>query len=104
MTKAISTIGNMTTGENVGCQMFPTPIMKGSPNVFVNGKPVATVGSKVLSHFCFIGNTLISHTNRVITSGSPTVSVNGQAVAHIGSLVDCTDTVASGSPNVSVGV
>jgi uncharacterized Zn-binding protein involved in type VI secretion len=102
MARALSGIGDLTTGEDVGCKLFPTPLLSGSPNVFVNGKAVATVGSTVLPHFCFIGNTLISHTNRVVTTGSPTVFVNGRAAACIGSLTDCGDTVAQGSPTVFV--
>lgn len=103
MAKALSTIGDMTLGENVGCQMPPTAILNGSPNVFINGKSAATVGSKVFSHFCFIGNTLISHTNRVVTTGSGTVFINGKAAATIGSKIDCGDIVAKGSANVFSG-
>ena len=102
MARALSGIGDLTTGEDVVCKLFPTPILSGSPNVFVNGKAAATVGSRVLPHFCFIGNTLISHTNRVVTVGSPTVYINGLAAAGIGSLTDCGDTIAQGSPTVFV--
>lgn len=103
MGRALSGIGDMSNGEQVGCNLFPTPILSGSPNVFVNGKAVATEGSILPPHFCFIGNTLISHTNRSISSGSPTVYVNGKAAAAIGSLVNCGDTIAQGSPTVFVG-
>lgn len=102
MARALSAIGDLTLGEDVGCKLFPTPILSGSPTVFVNGKAAATIGSRLLPHFCFIGNTLISHTNRVVTTGSPTVFINGQAAACIGSLTDCGDTVAQGSPTVFV--
>ena len=104
MKKAIARIGDMTIGEQVECKMPPTAILKGSPNVFVNSRAAATVGSNLFSHFCFAGDRLISHTNRIITQGSPTVFVNRRAAAHIGSVVDCRDIVVQGSSNVFIGV
>ena len=102
MARALSSIGDMTLGEMVECKMPPTAILSGSPTVFVNGKAVATIGSKVFTHFCFVGDKLIVHANRTITTGSPTVFVNGMAAACIGSTVDCTDIVVQGSPTVFV--
>lgn len=104
MKKAIARIGDMTIGEQVECKMPPTAILKGSPNVLINGRAAATIGSNVFTHFCFAGDRLISHTKRIITQGSSTVLINGQAAAHIGSVVDCTDIVVQGSPNVFIGV
>lgn len=102
MARQIATVGDMTAGENVGCQMFPTPILTGSVNVFAAGRPVAFVGSAVQPHFCYIGWTLIVHAGRVVVTGSPTVFVNGRAAACVGSLIDCGDVVVQGIPTVNV--
>lgn len=112
MSKAISRIGDISLGEDVGCKLVPTQIMNGSSNVFVNGKAAATIGSRLFSHLCFRGEQLVAHTNRAISDGSPTVFINGQAAASIGSKIiatatpsdtPCTDTIVQGSPNVFVG-
>lgn len=101
---AISRIGDYTLGEFVGCFLPATPILDGSPNVFANGKAVATIGSNLPTHQCNIGNTVIIHSGRVISTGSGKVFVNGKAAASIGSQINCGDTVANGSPNVFVGL
>lgn len=116
---ALSAVGDLTLGEYVGCKLIPTPIMDGSPTVFVNGKAVATVGSKVFPHFCFRpnpngpGEQLVAHRKRIIITGSPTVFINGKPAATIGSKifaiptppnVPCTDTIVQGSPTVFVPI
>ena len=114
---ALSGVGDLSLGEKVGCFLPPTAIVNGSPNVFVNGKAVATIGSQLFPHFCFRpnphgpGEQLVSHTQRTISAGSPTVFVNGLSAAFVGSPIiaiatpadtPCTDMVIQGSPDVFV--
>lgn len=107
---AIARIGDLSFGEQVGCFLPPTAIVNGSPNVLIEGRAAATVGSTLFPHFCFRGNQLVSHTNRTISTGSPTVFINGKAAATIGSTIiataspgdtPCTDTVAAGAATVT---
>jgi uncharacterized Zn-binding protein involved in type VI secretion len=71
-----------------------------SPNVFVNGLPLARVGSVTSeSDICDSGS-------GVVASGSSTVFVNGHPVSRIGDLVNPhngTAQISSGSPNVFCG-
>lgn len=102
---ALAAIGDLTLGHFEGCFLPPTPILTGSPNVLVNGRAAATIGSRVLPHFCVApGPRLVAHVNRIIVTGSPTVFINGLAAATIGSLVDCGDTIGAGSPSVNCAV
>ncbi len=75
----------------------PQDVMEGSPNVFVNGKPVARVGDKVNSHTDGLG----SHDGS-ISQGSPNVFVNGKPKARRGDSVSCGGTLVDGSSNVLV--
>ena len=110
---AVCRIGDLSLGENVGCNLVGTAIVNGSPTVFANGAAVATVGSNLFPHFCFRGQQLVSHTNRTISVGSPTVFVNGSAVACIGAKITavaspgdtpCTDSMRQGSPTVFAAI
>jgi uncharacterized Zn-binding protein involved in type VI secretion len=74
-------------------------VTSGSPNVFVNGKPMAKVGS---AQSC----PLPGHVGGTITSGSASVRVNGVPAAKVGSSATCvgsTTVITGGSPNVSLG-
>jgi uncharacterized Zn-binding protein involved in type VI secretion len=55
-------------------------VMTGSPNVFVDGKPVARLGDKVS---CPI------HGDTVINSGSPTYIIDGKPTARDGDTTAC---------------
>ncbi|WP_260417859.1 PAAR domain-containing protein [Pseudomonas cichorii] len=63
-----------------------TPIVSASPNVFVNGLPVARVGDK-------------SGCGAVIVSGIPSILINGRPIAHLGSLSSHGGTIITGSTN-----
>ncbi|MEN1834461.1 PAAR domain-containing protein [Pseudomonas lijiangensis] len=67
-----------------------TPIVSASPNVFVNGLPVARVGDK-------------SGCGAVIVSGIPNILINGRPIAHIGSLSSHGGTIINGSINTMGG-
>ncbi|MBX8556125.1 PAAR domain-containing protein [Pseudomonas cichorii] len=59
------------------------PIVSASPNVFVNGLPVARVGDK-------------SGCGAVIVSGIPNILINGRPIAHIGSHGGSINTMGGG--------
>jgi uncharacterized Zn-binding protein involved in type VI secretion len=69
------------------------PILTGSYNVFINGRPAAFVGSVVGPH--------ASHTG-VIIKGDYTVYINGKPAARQGDLTSCGHNVTTGSYNVWV--
>ena len=76
-------------------------IATGSPNVLVNGQPVARVNDLSTEHL-FPAVPCLPHT-APIAQGSATVRVNNRALARVGDpLAGCTQ-IAQGSPNVFVG-
>uniref|UniRef100_UPI00359F21DE PAAR domain-containing protein n=1 Tax=Glaesserella sp. TaxID=2094731 RepID=UPI00359F21DE len=73
------------------------PIIKGSADVYVNGKPLA------MADFAeSVGCTRHSPPPK-IAQGSETVSVNNKPVARKGDKTECSATIAEGSPNVFIG-
>lgn len=85
-------------GSAHGC--YPaTPTVTGSPDVTVNGLPATRVGDDLVPHGC----SDCSPHPRAVAEGSPTVFINGQPAARVGDAVDCGGTLATGSPNVSIG-
>lgn len=102
-------ISGMTTGEHGGHKdEFGNPLhlpsaitgyisANCSPNVFVNGKALARVGSTTFeSDVCDTGSGTVSQ-------GSPTVFVNGYPVARNGDKIsphNGTAKISSGSSNV----
>jgi uncharacterized Zn-binding protein involved in type VI secretion len=66
-------------------------ILTGSPNVFINGKPVVRVGDAVAPH----GSG--AHGSAVMATGSATFSVNGIPVCRVGDLATCGDVGSPGS-------
>jgi len=66
-------------------------ILTGSPNVFINGKPVVRVGDVVSPH----GSG--SHGSAVMATGSATFSVNGIPVCRVGDLASCGHVGSPGS-------
>ena len=96
-------------GDLTSChdECRPVSIVTGSPNVFVDGLPVARVGDTCAPHACNRWpNPHPLHTP-VIVSGDSSVLVNCLPVAVKGSKVSCFGTLSSviigGSPDVSVG-
>lgn len=76
----------------------PTPAITGSPDVYVDGKPVVRVGDAYKPHKC---KKHAKHP-RAQASGSGTVFVNGKPVARIGDGINCGGAAAAGSPTVFV--
>ncbi len=72
----------------------PTPAIEGSPNHFVNGKPVVCVGDK--------WQPAGSHTTIISNQGSPNVFSGGKARVRTGDTVSCSDKAGPGSPNVFI--
>ncbi len=80
-----------------------TPIIAGSGNVSVNGKPAARKGDTVLLHACPCPNMPHGIHGRSISAGSSNVSINGKPAARVGDAVGCGGSVAAGSGDVLIG-
>ena len=79
-------LGNLNTGAVDG----PSPAVEGSPDVFINGRPVLRVGD----HFA---------DGSMVTSGAPNVFINGRQAARLGDPVSEGGSVAEGCPKVCMG-
>lgn len=77
----------------------PVPLVEGSPNVFINGRPAGRVGDHYASHGC------VTHPGHqdVIAAGSGTVFINGKPAARVGDAVSIGGSVQAGSGNVFIG-
>ena len=94
---AVSRVGDVGLGHG---SFPPTNIIAGSPNVFVNSKPVARVSDPLAPH----GSPSPSPPHgRSCASGSSTVFVNGKPIVRIGDSIDCGGSIGAGSPNVFAG-
>ncbi|MBW0147206.1 type VI secretion system PAAR protein [Marinobacter arenosus] len=91
MSKNVVLLGDLGTDH----QGFPpTPVIGGSPDVLIDGKPVARVGDPLAPH----SKPKHSAHPRTIGAGSSTVLINGMPAAVTGSAVSCGGvTVGSGS-------
>ena len=76
----------------------PTPVIAGSPNVLIDGKPVARVGDPLAPH----SKPKHPPHPRAIASGSSTVLINGIPAAVTGSSISCGG-VTIGSGSVLIG-
>lgn len=76
----------------------PTPVINGSPDVLIDGKPVARVGDQLAQH----SKPKHSPHPRTIASGSSTVFINGLPIATTGGAISCGG-VTIGSSSVVVG-
>ncbi len=76
----------------------PTPVISGSPDVLIDGKPVARVGDALAPH----SKPKHSPHPRTIAAGSATVLINGMPAAVTGGAIDCGG-VTIGSGSVIVG-
>ena len=86
-----------------GHDCFPdSPVIEGSPDVFINGQPAARKGDAVASHSCTCGNGCGTHC-RSISEGAPTVFINGKPAATVSHGIDCGGMLISGSGNVNIG-
>lgn len=89
-----------TVGSNHQCPMVTAtiphvggPVVQGSPNVFINGKPAARMGD-----MC----TCIGPPDTIV-QGNPTVLINGVPIATVGSMTAHGGAIISGSNNVIIG-
>ncbi len=97
---AAARLGDTCSGH--GC--FPaTPIVAGSGDVFINGKPAARQGDTVLLHACPCPKMPHALHGRSISAGSSTVSINGKPASRVGDAIGCGGSVAAGSGNVFIG-
>ncbi|WP_338589004.1 PAAR domain-containing protein [Shewanella khirikhana] len=93
-------LGDSCAGH--GC--FPaTPIIVGSGDVSINGKPAARKGDAVLLHACPCPNMPHGVHGRSISAGSSTVSINGKPAARVGDAIGCGGSVSAGSGDVLIG-
>ncbi|MEO9522150.1 type VI secretion system PAAR protein [Marinobacter alexandrii] len=95
MTKNVVLLGDLGT-DHAGFP--PTPVIAGSPDVLIDGKPVARVGDPLAPH------TKPKHSPhpRAISAGSATVLINGIPAAVTGSAISCGG-VTIGSGSVVIG-
>ncbi|MBY5936929.1 type VI secretion system PAAR protein [Marinobacter nauticus] len=95
MSKAIVLLGDLGMDH----QGFPpTPVIAGSPDVIVDGKPVARVGDPLQPH----SKPKHPPHPRAIAAGSGTVMINGKPAAVTGGAVSCGG-VTVGSGTVIIG-
>ncbi|MGC8120180.1 type VI secretion system PAAR protein [Marinobacter sp. VGCF2001] len=95
MSKKVVLLGDIGTDH----QGFPpTPVTAGSPNVLIDGKPVARVGDPLAPH----SKPKHPPHPRVIAAGSATVLINGIPAAVTGSAISCGG-VTIGSGSVVIG-
>lgn len=102
---AIARVGDLCSGHG---DFPPREAISGSPDVFINGKPVVRVGDNYASHTRDV-SPFDSHAGYVASSTS-TVIINGIPAARTGDPIDtaptgdqCASTVGPGSPTVSGG-
>ena len=88
-------------GSGHGCHFPPSAATGGSPNVFVNGKPLMRVGDSYDPHGCPVCPE--APHGRKVVQGSRSVFVNGLPAARIGDAIDCGGEAQTGSPNVFIG-
>ncbi|MBR0075753.1 MAG: PAAR domain-containing protein [Synergistaceae bacterium] len=81
----------------------PRVNIEGSPNVFVNGRPLHRQGDGWEVHCCTHPGVPHGCHASVLASGSSTVFVNGRQAGRVGDPVACGGTVAAGSANVFIG-
>ena len=77
-------------------------IAAGSPDVFVDGRPVARDGDSSTVHQKPSGKKCVPHVSKIIARSS-SVFVNGKPIATVGDrLSECTQ-IIQGSESVSIG-
>ncbi len=86
-------------GSGHACH-FPPSEPGGSPNVFVNDRPLMRVGDAYEPHGC-PSCPEPSHGCSLAT-GSGSVFVNGKPAGRIGDAIDCGGEAADGSGNVEI--
>lgn len=77
----------------------PTPILGGSPDVFINGRPAARQGDPLVAH---AAPKRPPHP-RQIAEGASSVLINGRPAARVSDAIDCGGKLSSGSTTVLIG-
>lgn len=95
MSKKIVLLGDLGTDHQ---GFLPTPVIAGSTDVLVDGKPVARVGDPLASH----SKPKHPPHPRTIAAGSATVLINGIPAAMSGGVISCGG-VTIGSGSVVIG-
>lgn len=72
----------------------PTPIITGSTNVLINGRPAARQNDMLAAHHPGV---------RLITEGSPSVLINGRPAARVTDSINCGGKIIIGSSDVLIG-
>ncbi|HET8850230.1 MAG: hypothetical protein B7X58_08105 [Marinobacter sp. 34-60-7] len=95
MSKALVLLGDLGSDHE---GFPPTPVIAGSPDVIVDGKPAARVGDPLAPH------NKPKHSNhpRSIAAGSSSVMINGKPAAVTGGAISCGG-VTIGSGSVVIG-
>jgi uncharacterized Zn-binding protein involved in type VI secretion len=88
-------------GSGHGCHFPPTPATEGSPDVYVNGRPLMRVGDAYVPHPCVLGHA--PPHGRKLAKGSASVFINGKPAGRIGDAIDCGGKAQTGSSNVFIG-
>ena len=95
MGKQVVLLGDLGTDHE---GFHPTPVVAGSPDVLIDGKPAARVGDPLAPH----SKPKHPPHPRAIATGSTTVLINGVPVAVTGSAISCGG-VTIGSGSVVIG-
>ena len=95
MSKVIVLLGDLGSDHE---GFPPTPVIAGSPDVLIDGKPVARVGDPLAPH----SKPKHPPHPRTITGGSSNVLINGRPAAVTGGSISCGG-VTIGSGTVIVG-
>ena len=98
MAGAIARVGDRTSGHGA----YPPNVLAGpgSPNVFIEGKPVALQGDGTV---ITCNAPYHSPLTGIVNSGSPTITANGKPVARIGDTLTCTCMIVGGGNTVGSG-
>ena len=88
-------------GAGHGCHFPPTPATGGSPNVFVNGRPLMRKGDAYVPHPCVMGHA--PPHGRALSEGSASVFVNGEPAGRKGDAIDCGGAAMTASGDVFIG-
>ncbi|KPF44327.1 PAAR domain-containing protein [Rhizobium sp. AAP43] len=88
-------------GSGHACHFPPSPATGGSPDVYVNGRPLMRVGDSFAAHACEVGHE--GPHGRALAAGSATAFVNGRPAGRIGDAIDCGGAAETGSEDVVIG-
>lgn len=88
-------------GSAHACHFPPSPATGGSPDVYVNDRPLMRVGDSYAPHACVAGHA--GPHGRALAAGSATVFINGKPAGRIGDAIDCGGNAQTGSGDVFIG-